>query len=107
MWPRLLLLVCSSAHQGDDKYLSPSELSRLIQRTRALRGAQRQLTTRAALTMSAAAGMRISDTLHMKLHEMHVSPECEASARMSSWQVETPLLVFGNTQGKGSTGGHM
>jgi hypothetical protein len=89
----------TSAHQGDDKYLSRSELSRLMQATRALRGPQRQLTTRAAVAISAAAGMRISDVVHMRLHEMHVSPECEASTQtLSPWHAETPLLVFGNTQ---------
>ena len=70
-------------------------------------GARRQLATRAALTISAAAGLRVSDTVHITLHELHVSPECDASTPISSWQAGTPLLVFGNTQGKGSTGRHM
>jgi hypothetical protein len=51
--------------------------------------------------------MRISDTLHIKLHEMHVSPECDTvadAAVPSPWQAETPLMVFGNTKGKGTSG---
>lgn len=100
-------VVCSKeeAHQGDDKYIGHSEFRHLISSTSVLEGAQRQLSTRAALTISAAAGMRISDTLHIKLHEMHVSPECDTvadAAVPSPWQAETPLLVFGNTKGKGT-----
>jgi hypothetical protein len=101
--------VCSKelAHQGDDKYIGHSEFRRLVSSTRVLDGVQRQLTTKAAFTISAAAGMRVSDTLHIKLHEMHVSPEFDTTADTgapSPWQAETPLLVFGNTQGKGITG---
>jgi hypothetical protein len=102
--------MCSKevAHQGDEKYIGHSEFKRLVSSTRTLEGAHRQLATRAALAISAAAGMRVSDTLHIKLHEMHVSPECDTGAGVHAplvWQAETPLLVFGNTQGKGTAGG--
>jgi hypothetical protein len=40
----------------------------MIESTSMLRGAHRQLTTRAALTIGTAAGMRISDTAHIRLH---------------------------------------
>ncbi len=91
----------TTAHQGDDKYISPSEFSRLIQSTSTLNGARRQLATRAALTISTAACLRVSDTVHITLHELHVSPECDASTPISSWQAGTPLLVFGNGTGQG------